>query len=72
MNAPQKPQKPQPSAWVSPAQLAAEFGIPANRLRVLAAKGLFPKPVLLGERTARWNRASIDAWIAAQAVQEGA
>lgn len=60
-------QKSQPSAWVSPAQLAAEFDIPQARLRALATKGLFPAPVLFGERTARWSRAAVDAWVKAQA-----
>lgn len=58
---------------VTAQQLAAKFKTPASRFRAMARAGTFPKPLLLGPRTARWCAAEIDDWLAAQAgvaVQE--
>jgi prophage regulatory protein len=37
-----------------------------SRIYDLMAKGLFPKPIRLGEMTVAWVDSEIDAWIAAR------
>lgn len=60
---------PQPSQYVSAAELAAEFNLPHPRHLVRMAKaGKFPQPaVKFGARMARWSRAQVQAWLDAQA-----
>lgn len=66
---------PQPSQYVSAAELAAEFGLQPRFLQKLAEAGSFPKPIRFGKRLLRFSRAQVQAWLDAQAgaaVQEGA
>lgn len=47
-------------------ELAKRFGLPPERFLQMADAGLFPKPLQIGPKTHRWNRADVDAWQAEQ------
>ena len=51
------------------AAAARYCGICATRMWEMEKKGLFPKPISLGERSAAWIRKELDAWIA-QRIRE--
>lgn len=46
--------------------LHTRFGLPPERFLQMADAGLFPKPLQIGPKTHRWNRADVDAWQAEQ------
>jgi len=51
--------------WVSPADLAAEFGIPITSVYQWNSKGTGPRAAHIG-RHVRYRRADVAKWIEAQ------
>ena len=45
-------------------QIAAETGISRSTIYRLTRKGVFPKPVPIGDRGKRWPESEIKVWLA--------
>jgi prophage regulatory protein len=41
-------------------------GLPRSTIYAMAAKGLFPKPIKLSERTSAWRSDELDQWVEAR------
>lgn len=54
-------QPPRVGSWYGIQQVAAKYGISDTEVRRQVRQGRFPKPVLMGERLARWSDAMLDA-----------
>jgi prophage regulatory protein len=46
-------------------------GLASSSLYAAIARGEFPKPIKLGERSVGWLSREVDAWIEARAAQRG-
>lgn len=47
-------------------EVQSKTGLPCSSLYEKMAKGQFPKPIKLGERSVGWRESEIDAWIASR------
>ena len=45
-------------------QITAETGISRSTIYRLIQKGLFPKPIAIGDRCKRWRESTIRLWLA--------
>ena len=48
------------------AEVQERCGIARTTIYRLMRSGLFPTPILIGERAVRWSEAEIDQWIASR------
>jgi len=56
------------SRFLTPAQVAAEYGVPVGTLADWRLKGTGPAYVRLGPQRVRYTREALDAWVTANTV----
>ena len=52
-------------------QIAAETGISRSTIYRLTQKGVFPKPIPIGDRGKRWPESEIKVWLAGLKASDG-